>query len=187
MPSEIDVEILRSLIDYNQETGDLTWKPRPKDMFPEYMNYRACSIWNKKYAGTKALHNIGDQGYRRGCIFKGSYKAHRVAWALHYGYWPNVIDHIDGNRLNNAISNLRETNSSGNGKNSSIGSKNTSGHLGVSWITREQKWNAKIKVDGKNISLGNYSDKDDAIKARKEAEQRYSFHANHGKPKKLRA
>ena len=183
MPSEIDIEILRSLIDYNPETGSMTWRQRPKELFSEFRSHRACSIWNNKYAGTPALSNIGDQGYMRGRIFKQDYKAHRVAWAVYHGYWPKVIDHIDGDRLNNRMSNLRETDLSGNARNSSIGAKNTSGHLGVGWITREKKWNASIKVNGKKISLGNYSEKSDAIKARKEAESEYGFHINHGKSK----
>jgi hypothetical protein len=50
---------------------------------------------------------------------------------------------------------------------------NTSGYPGVSWAKREQKWRARIKVDGKEKHLGYFNNKDEAIRAKKYAEEKY--------------
>lgn len=84
------------------------------------------------------------------------------------------IDHIDGNTLNNLQSNLRVCSNADNLKNRvKIPSNNTSGIIGVRFRSDRNKWYSEIRVDGETIRLGSYTNKEDAIKARKEAEEKY--------------
>lgn len=84
------------------------------------------------------------------------------------------IDHIDGNPLNNKISNLRKCSNADNLKNRvKIPSNNTSGIIGVRFRKDRNKWYSEIQADGETIRLGSYANKEDAIKARKDAEEKY--------------
>ena len=85
-----------------------------------------------------------------------SYRLHRLVWIYHYGDIPDkmLVDHIDGNRLNNHIENLRLATNSQNLRNSKISSINTSGIKGVSWSKQMNKWTARIRVDGKRKFIG---------------------------------
>ncbi len=76
------------------------------------------------------------------------------------------VDHIDNDRQNNKLINLRYATSSQNQQNASISSKNTSGTKGVSWNKRDMKWTARITINGKQINLGSFLNKDDAINIR---------------------
>ena len=84
-----------------------------------------------------------------------------------------VIDHINGNPRDNRRCNLRVCNQGDNAKNIRVKDNNSSGVTGVSWASREEKWRAYIAHNGKFYSLGYYTNKEDAIKARKEAEVKY--------------
>jgi len=109
------------------------------------------------------------------------YYAHRLAWLYVYGEWPKeCIDHISHNRADNRISNLREVTRPENNKNLPIRKTNVSGTTGVHWNKIRNKWHSQIMVNGKAIYLGLFSDKSDAISARKDGEIRYGFHENHG-------
>ena len=76
------------------------------------------------------------------------------------------IDHIDNNRTNNCLSNLRWASHSENNHNMSITKSNTSGHKGVTFNNKAQKWKAQIKLDGLQIHLGSFDNKEDAIACR---------------------
>ena len=76
------------------------------------------------------------------------------------------IDHIDNNRQNNNLINLRYATVQENAQNASLSSKNTSGTKGVSWNNKTNKWTAQIYINGKTINLGSFINKDDAIKIR---------------------
>jgi len=133
--------------------------------------------------------NIGDiaggtekNGYRVIRLKGKKYKAHRLAWLYIYGKFPDdQIDHINHIRNDNRISNLRSVTRSENLKNQSMFKNNTSGFSGVKWDKRDKVWKSQIGVNGKRIHLGEFTDKQDAIKARKEANIKYGFHENHGK------
>lgn len=84
-----------------------------------------------------------------------------------------VVDHINHDRLDNRKSNLRICTQADNMKNQKKSKKNTSGYKGVCWASREKRWIAYIKVDGKNITLGYFKNKEDAINARLKAEEKY--------------
>ena len=112
--------------------------------------------------------------------FKGKvYLIHRFIWAWHgYSLEPNEdIDHIDGDGLNNCIENLRAVSHKQNHENRKTAQKNSkSGVKGVCW-NKTKKWKAYICHNGKDIHLGYYVNKDDAIAARIEGEKEYYTHA----------
>lgn len=94
----------------------------------------------------------GSEGYLRFNAF-GKYLAmHRMVFLYHHGYLPKVVDHIDRNKLNNKIENLRESTLSQNRANSKLTSKNTSGYKGVSKM--RNKWRVQIEYCGKTHRLG---------------------------------
>lgn len=104
-------------------------------------------------------------------IYGKVYKSHRIAWLLFYGCWPkNEIDHIDGNGLNNRITNLRDVNRHENMRNTRKTKRSVSGVCGVTFSKQRNKWRARISIDNKEVNLGEYRDKLDAIKARRIAE-----------------
>jgi len=85
----------------------------------------------------------------------------------------DIVDHINRNKKDNRITNLRLTNKSVNAFNCGIRKNNTSGHTGVWWRSDTGKWAAEIKVDYKKIHLGCFENLNDAIKAREIAENKY--------------
>lgn len=95
-----------------------------------------------------------------------------------------VIDHIDGDVLNNRKSNLRYCLHKENGRNRKLGKNSTSGAKGVVWYKRDKKYQASIKVDGKHIYLGYFTKKEDAINAYNEASLKYF--KNFGRLNKLK-
>ena len=130
-------EEAQQVLDYNSDTGLLTWK---------------FAKGNRK-AGAKA-GSIDSYGYLQLSINSKRYKAHRIVWLLIYGSWPNgEIDHIDGDKLNNRITNLRDVSSQINAWNRTLAQKNNStGYRGVT--KHRNKFMADIKVCGKKIYLG---------------------------------
>ena len=155
---------MQRAIAYNPATGDFTWK---------------VSRGTVK-AGDSA-GSISD-GYLRIKFSGQRVFAHRLAWLFMYGRMPkDQIDHIDGDRTNNRITNLREVDHKTNHRNLRISPFNTSGVMGVGWHKPDQRWQARIKVDGLLMHLGNFADWFDAVCARKAAEAVYGFHKNHGK------
>lgn len=82
------------------------------------------------------------------------YKNHRLIYLYHHGKMPKVIDHINGNTLDNRIENLREASTSQNACNRKINVNNTSGIKGVCWSKASRKWRVRICKDGKRITIG---------------------------------
>lgn len=161
-------EYLNSIIRYDEHTGELFNKV-PRGL---------------KTIGERAEANTADAstGYLNVNIRKKKYHAHRIAWFLHCGEMPKLqIDHIDHNKLNNKITNLREVTHRENSLNRGINKNNTSGTVGVIWCKRDSKWRVSIRVNYKKIHLGHFFIKEEAIKARRHAERIYGFHKNHGK------
>jgi hypothetical protein len=145
---------------------------------------RICATWNTRYAGKEALGHVDADGYKIGAILGRNYLAHRIIWLIISGCCPSgEIDHINGNRSDNRIANLRDVSKSENQRNATIRSDNASGFTGVCWHKAANKWIASIFVQKKNIYLGVFENIEDAKAARKAAEREYKFHKNHGKKK----
>ena len=98
---------------------------------------------------------------------------HRVIFLWHYGFAPTYIDHIDMDKLNNKIENLRPATKSQNGFNRCKPVHNKSGYKGVSWNKERQKWDAEITFNKQRIRLGRFSDVKRAAQAYAEAAARY--------------
>ena len=176
--TEITPEIVRELLDYDPETGALTWREREEKWFK---TGRAYSTWNSRYAGKSALSSNSGQGYLRGRILGHFRFAHRVAYAHFHGAWPSQeIDHINQDRSDNRIKNLREVSHSQNMRNQSRRSDNTSGYCGVHRDKKRGGWEARITIKGRYTHLGYFDSKTAAINARKEAELKYGYSDRHG-------
>jgi len=155
------------------------WRERPLWMFA---NESAGKTWNARFKNREAFTASDSYYYRQGMVFNKRFLAHRVVWAIYHGIWPDdQIDHINGVRDDNRIENLRIATSGENARNTAIPKNNTSGIIGVCWNKRNSKWEAKIMSNGKQIHLGYFASKDDAVAARAEAEVKYGFHENHGR------
>ena len=107
--------------------------------------------------------------------YKGtSYLAHRVVWLIMTGHWPvDKLDHIDGNKTNNRIDNLRECSQAQNTCNKKLGKDNTSGIKGIHWSKACKKWLVQLSIDGKKKYFGVYEDKELAELVAIEARDKY--------------
>ena len=123
--------------------------------------------------------SLGQKGYRQICISGRVYKTARVIWFYANGEWPATIDHINHERSDNRLCNLRSVTNAENCRNQSNASNNTSGVSGVSWHKAASKWQAQIMGNGKAIHLGLFNNMADAITARSNAKVEYGFHQNH--------
>ena len=169
---------LRAILHYVPSTGLLFWKVRPQSMFADE---RAWKSWNSKNAGNRAFATSRRDGYFVGAIHNQILRAHRVVFKLVHGTDPDQIDHIDGDPKNNRIGNLRSVSHAENQRNVRRHSRNKSGVTGVVWYRPLAKWHAQIAVVGKVTHLGYFEDFDGAVAARKAAEIKYGYHANHGR------
>ncbi len=141
-------------VDYNPDTGEFTLKRNGKDAGSFMANgYRTLSA----YAEGKCKNLL----------------AHRVAWFITHGVIPKEIDHINRVRSDNRMANLRKAGRQDQAANTGMFSHNTSGAKGVSWDKSRGKWESCIKVNQRKKHLGRFAEFDDAVKARKEAEQLY--------------
>ena len=181
---KINSEVLNQLLVYNDNTGELFWKERSIEWFNplKHSKEHVKNIWNARYAHQPAFNIPDSKGYFQGTLFTKTLRTHRVIWCLVHGDWPDKdIDHINGDRLDNRLTNLRSVSRATNSLNRSISSINTSGVLGVRKISPDGKWVAKIKHNGKSSHLGYFLNLECAIAARKQAEITYGFHENHGR------
>lgn len=155
---------IHDILEYNPDTGELVWK------FVDFSD-RGDAIFNKKYAG-KVAGNVGRDGYRNLQVRGWPFSAHRLAWYITYGKWPdNQIDHINGNRDDNRLCNLRDCTSLVNARNVGLRATNISGHRGVTYNKSMDMWQAYIWIKGKQTHLGFHEEKQSAVNARVTAEE----------------
>ncbi len=152
------LELLQNIFFYDCNSGKIYWKISP------HPRIKACSE-----AGT-----IRD-GYKVIGLFGSIYLAHRLCWFLHYKKDPGnlLIDHIDRNRSNNKIVNLRLVTVSENQQNIGAPKNNKLGELGVFYDKQRGKFRGRIYINGKLKHLGYFNTIEKAIEARKKAEIRY--------------
>jgi len=137
------------------------------------------AIVNKKtgYCSTRP----DKDGYLRLNIRGKQFYQHRVAWFISTGLWPDSIDHINGVKTDNRAVNLRSVSHEENMRNQKKHATNKSGHVGVCWDKRSSKWRAFIYVNSKYKHLGLHLKLDDAVSARKQAENNFGYHINNGR------
>lgn len=161
------IHALRQWFNYDPVSGVLIWR-----MSNRYVT-----------AGERAGSVVG-KGYRSVRSLGKNYPEHQLVWALHYGEWPDpsrVIDHINGDKSDNSISNLRLATITQNAANSKRRAVNTSGFKGVCWHKRDKVWLAHIGVNGKNLHLGTFTSKERAFEAYRDAAVRhFGEYANFG-------
>lgn len=168
---------MRAWIDYDPENGKLTWRYRDISFFKNEKSYKS---FNTRFPGTPALASASGRGYLMGRIQEQTCMAHRAAWAIYHGVWPQgEIDHINGIRFDNRIQNLRDVSRSVNAKN--VRRKpGASGIYGVIWDKKMKRWRVTIYNNGRCIHLGCAKDLEQARIMRIAAQEKYGYHANHG-------
>lgn len=148
-------ETLRQLLDYEPTTGAFTWRERPAVSAQE-------KVWNTRFAGKEA-GRISVYGYREIAMGGKLYRAHRLAWLYVTGAWPKAqIDHIDGDTLNNRISNLREANIFQNSQNVRRKKRGECKLKGVTLYKPTGRYHASVCAYGKRYSLGYYDTPEEA-------------------------
>lgn len=126
-----------------------------------------------------------DKSYVRVRVLGKDYYAHRLAWLYMTGRFPDgEVDHEDGDGTNNKWDNIKRcVDHRTNSRNRSLSSRNKSGVMGVQWDVRRKLWRARLCIDGKDITLGRFSDKGEAEGVVKAARAEHGFHKNHGQPR----
>ena len=154
------IERLRELIEYDAEAGLLLWR------------LRSDNRWNARFAG-KAVGYSETNGYLATAIDGRRFMVHRLAWKFHFGTEPPLlIDHRDGDRLNNRPENLREADNSTNQANSKL-RKDAAPLKGAHWNRFRGYWQSAIKIEGRTISLGRFETAEAAHAAYVEAAKRH--------------
>lgn len=164
MNQELTQDQIKSIMNYDPNTGLLTWISTPR----------------RDLIGKTVGAKMGD-GYLSTRVRGKSYLLHRLIWLYTYGYFPKSIDHKNGIKTDNRIDNLRLADNDENVMNQPLKSNNTSGFKGVSWHKIMGKWLAYITHKGIRIRLGYFSDINQAAKTVAEARDRlHGEFANHG-------
>lgn len=164
----ITFEKAKELFTYDRETGVIKWRKR--------------MAGGGQHGNLVAGGTSSSDGYARVCFKGKKYLVHRIAMLLAYGFCDDrlEIDHINHVRDDNRLANLRFVTRTGNLRNQSISSRNTTGVTGVYYRKAKRKYEAYINVDSVYIYLGSFITLEEAANVRKEAEIKYKFSANHG-------
>lgn len=173
----LPAEELPRYLRYN--SGKLFWLPRTPDMFTKGKRSREwrCNQWNSCCADKQAFTSVNDKGYLHGTLLGRSYLAHRVVWGLVKGDWPKtLLDHINGDSLDNSVENLREVSHSLNSRNTKMRSDNISGVTGVYWSNSKGRW----VVEAHNKYFGSFESLSEAVGARKTISEEHGYTSRHG-------
>ncbi|MBE0438132.1 MAG: HNH endonuclease [Methylomicrobium sp.] len=181
----IDQATLKSLLEYDWQTGAFTWKERPRSEFKSDSEF---SRWKDRYAGQVIIGadmpNSSGREYKGASILGKSYRLHTLAWVYMTGNYPEQHDiiHLNGDTFDNRWTNLQGvTRSERCISPSSVRVNNTSGHTGIAWRPDKNKWTAYIMRDGKQKSLGYFNSQAEAIEARRDAEAKLGFDPLHAR------
>lgn len=160
-------EVLNDLLLCDFDTGKLFWRVRNVKYFQSEVRARQ---WNTRYSGREAFTYSDANGYKCGNILDSRLLAHRVIWKMWNKTMPDMdIDHINGNKSDNRIDNLRLATCSENSWNAEKRSDNTSGYKGVSFDKSRGLWAAYINAYGKRKHLGRFRLIEDAHMAYEKA------------------
>lgn len=179
--------VLSQLLKYDAESGSLVWLPRSPDLFDQEKGpERACKIWNARYVGKRADSVKNSAGYSVVTIFNRHFAAHRVAWFLTFGRHPQgVIDHINRDKRDNRLCNLRDVTQADNARNMSLSKKNKTGLSGL-WAQSPKAWGARWAVvsssQGRIIGKKSFKCFGAAVKFRADDLRRRGFSPTHGSP-----
>lgn len=165
--TELTHKLLLEIVHYEPCTGVFTWLQTRSN--------------NAKAGGVAGSLNKCT-GYSEISIFKKAYYAHRLAWFYIHGEWPTKhIDHIDGNRANNASTNLRDVPAAHNIQNQhKLPAHNTSGVRGICWRARIKRWIVQISIANRTTYIGCFETLDSAKVARAEAVKKHHAGATLG-------
>ena len=156
LPEEIHLTGFREFMRYDPESGLVVWVKKPTTRSPVKPGKEVGSFESNGY---RQVH-VYWSGERRG------FMVHRICWYLFYGTWPELpIDHINRDKGNNQLSNLRLATPGLNGRNKNLLPNNTSGRRGVHWDKREGKWKGQVTLHNKQKHLGYFDDLDEAAEA----------------------
>lgn len=155
-------DLICQAVAYDPQSGQFTWL-------------------TTRFAGKPAGNVHKRLGYVVITFLGRQYYAHRLAWRILYGYWPDFIDHINGDRADNRSSNLREVPKQENHRNMKCFSNSSTKVPGVSRHAQTSKWRAYITINRKQQSLGCFDTFEEAVSVRKRAEHAHGFHKNHGR------
>lgn len=165
---QLDQDELKSLLFYNNTSGHFTWSK--------------CKRGNQIRVGDRAGHISKAHGYETIKINGRNYKSHRLVFLYVDGRMPDgEVDHINQNRSDNRLENLRIVTTQDNLKNKGIMKNNSSGYNGIIWEKERDKFRVRISVNKKNVHIGRFKCLVDAVTARIKANIKYGFHENHGK------
>lgn len=163
----IDQEALRAVLQYDKNSGVFTWKQDRRKV-------KAGDV-----AGVKTQRRTN--WYTQICVFGKRVLAHRLAIFYLYGFWPDEVDHINGNGLDNSLKNLRVVTRSENARNCKRHTTNKSGVSGVYFESERRIWRAEIYTDDGRKSLRSGKDFFEVVCSRKSAEVENGYHLNHSR------
>ena len=175
----LTADIIREFLKYYPGLGIFVWNYRDRKHFKSDRDYIRQ---NARWAGKPALTANHGDGYLAGIVNGVHILAHRAAYLHFYGWLPEEIDHIDGDKANNRIGNLRASDPTVNRHNACKQSNNTSGVNGVCYVKRTGRWSARVGHRGTTYHLGQHDTIESAEAAvRAKRAEIGEFTARHGR------
>lgn len=169
--ADLTQEQVSKVLKYDAISGTLIW----------ISNLHSKRVIPGRIAGSL----VTSTGYRSITLFGTKYPEHILIWFIHYGVWPSgQIDHINQQRDDNRILNLRDVTKSENARNRSRNPHSKLGEHGIWFNSRTFKYVAEITLNGKKVYQKSFDDIDEAIEARKTKSIELGFHENHGSQSK---
>ncbi|WP_432481699.1 HNH endonuclease signature motif containing protein [Moraxella sp. ZY200743] len=166
MLNDLTHDTLTQTLYYDPATGHFTWRIKPSKNI---------------HAGVRAGRVDSSTGYRYINIQGKRYAEHRLAWFYIHGTPPkHLIDHINHDRADNRINNLRQVTVSENARNRAKNTQSRTQEVGIWYNKRTRKYVAQIRLNGRKVFQKSFDDIDDAIIARKQRAIELGFHENHG-------
>lgn len=157
--NDLTARFLRSILDYDPETGIFRWRERTD----------RAKNWNTRWAGKPAGAPCGHEGQVQIRLGAALYSAHRLAWLHVTGRWPrDEIDHRNGDPRDNRLANLREATRSENMRNRHDQTRAASGYRGVRYREHHRKWEARIVLNREVVWHAYFGSAQEAAAARRE-------------------